>query len=594
MPSTAAIFAETYTRELPCDLRAVAEMCQQARAFFTQSGLLPDEIGSWEVTLAESANNAVNYASPDARQRTIRVDLLTTREWVEARVTDHTAGFDFPEKAELPSEDSESGRGLFLIQNLTDEARYLRGRGENCMVMRKRRAASAAPVPPLEQAANAAEKLREANRTLELMTEELSSCYESLAAIFQFSAELQSGGNPESFLQRWMNQLLSITQSNWCVLRLPQGGGRELRLAAASDRDWRSEPVRLEAGSSSGSSIEARAATQHADVWFDANSPLSSDDPLASLGATGCGFAHPLFVNDVLVGVLATGRHSRVPFEAGQVSIVQTFGDFLGIQIHSRQMQEEQIRTRLNTRDLEIAANIQRALLPERMPSMPGVSLASFYRSAREIGGDYYDALPTEDGNLLLIVADVMGKGIPAAMFAFMFRSLVRARRDLAPRPGEFLAWLNQNLLQELDQAEMFITAQLAFLDYQHDEIRVAGAGHPPFLSVNAAGAVRELRSGGPPLGIIPGVEFPEEAHPLAGSRFLMFTDGLFEARNAKGDLLGLEAVKGNLASAGCAGEPCDVIQRRFAHLLQDFEQGAPTADDTAFIVIVMAKNDKS
>jgi serine phosphatase RsbU (regulator of sigma subunit) len=458
-------------------------------------------------------------------------------------------------------------------------------------VLRKRRAASE-PVPPRARAANLAEELRETTRTLDLMTEELSSCYESLTAIFRFSAELQSDSNPASFLQRWMDQLLSITESNWCVLRLPHGDGRELRLAASSDRDWRGEPVRLGKGSSSENSVEARAATQRADVWFDLDSPLSPGDPLASLAGAGCGFAHPLFVNDVVVGVLAAGRHSRVPFTAGQVSVIQTFGDFLGLQIHSRQMQEEQIRTRLNTRDLEIAANIQRALLPERLPSVPGVSLAGFFRSAREISGDYYEALPTEDGNLLLVVADVMGKGLPAALFAFMFRSLVRARRDLAPRPGEFLAWLNQNLLQELDRAEMFITAQLAFLDCRRDEIRVAGAGHPPFLSANAAGEVRELRSGGPPLGIGPSSKFPEESHPLAGNRFLMFTDGLFEARNSNGDLLGLEAVKYNLACASRASEPCEVIRHRFAGLLHDFEQGAPPTDDTAFIV--MTKNDKT
>ena len=356
MPSSTAIFAETCVWEMPCDLHAVAELRRQARAFFAQARLIPAEVDAWEWALAESANNAVNYAIPDRRQLPIRVDLIVTHEWVEVRVTDHTAGFDLPETVELPPEDSERGRGLFIIKRLTDEARYLRGRGENCLVLRKRRAVSE-PAPPLGRAANLAEELRETTRTLDLMTEELSSCYESLTAIFRFSAELQSDSNPASFLQRWMDQLLSITESNWCVLRLPHGDGRELRLAASSDRDWRGEPVRLEKGSSSGNSVEARAATQRADVWFDLDSPLSPGDPLASLAGAGCGFAHPLFVNDVVVGVLAAGRHSRVPFTAGQVSVIQTFGDFLGLQIHSRQMQEERIRTRVNTRDLEMAAN---------------------------------------------------------------------------------------------------------------------------------------------------------------------------------------------------------------------------------------------
>ena len=87
-------------------------------------------------------------------------------------------------------------------------------------------------------------------------------------------------------------------------------------------------------------------------------------------------------------------------------------------------------------------------------------------------------------------------------------------------------------------------------------------------------------------MGIQAHAAFPEETHALSGSRFLMFTDGLYEARNSNGDLLGLDAVKASLASAGSAAESGDLIQRRFARLLVDFEQGAPTADDTAFIVI--------
>ncbi|MEI6389634.1 MAG: SpoIIE family protein phosphatase [Verrucomicrobiota bacterium] len=585
MAPNSIIFAETQALELGCDLHAVAQMLGQSRQFFSAAGLVAAEMDGWELALAEAANNAVNYATPEGKELPIRLDLIVTGQWIEVRVTDHTAGFDFPETAQLPPEDSESGRGLFLIQSLTDEAHYLRGRTENCLVLRKRRAAPDSALTLL-QPADAARELREGTRTLDLMTKELASSYESLAAIFRFSAELQSGINSESFLQRWINQLLDITESDWCVLRLVEHQGKELDIVAISDRDWQDQPVGPERGSATERSIEARAAAQHKDVWFDAASPLAPDDPLAGLAGAGHGFAHPLFANDVMIGVLTAGRRGELQFDAGQIGVIQTFGDFMGLQIRSRQMQEEHIRVRINTRDLEIAANIQRALLPEHLPSVPGASFASFYRSAREISGDYYDALPSDDGNLLLVVADVMGKGLPAAMFAFMFRSLVRARRELASRPGEFLAWLNQNLFEELERAEMFITAQLAFLDCRRGEIRVAGAGHPPFLSANSAGEVTEICSGGPPLGIVPGATFPEACHALSGSRFLMFTDGLFEARNPNGDLLGLEAVKSSLASAGRAGESSEVIERRFASLLRDFEQGSPMSDDTAFIVI--------
>lgn len=585
MPSTSTHFGETCTHEFPCDYGGVAELGRRARDFLAQAGLPTGELDAWELALAEAANNAVKHCRPETRQLVIRVDLLVTREWAEARVTDHTPGFTWPEKAELPPPDSESGRGLFLIQNLTDEAHYLRGSGENCLVLHKRR-----PSPketPASPPPSAAEELREVRHTLDLMTEELASAYESLYAIFRFSTELQGGVASKELIHRWLDQLLTITESDWLVLRLCDRSPQQLRLVATSAKEGRCEIVAREIDSTQENSIEARAASRHSDIWFDDSSPLSSDDPLYHLGENGCGFARSLHVDDTLLGVLSVGRRDRLrPFTAGQVGVVQTFGDFFGLQVRNAQMQEEQFRARLNQRDLEIAAHLQRNLLPEQLPSVPRATLAGFYRSAREIGGDYYDALPTADGNVVIVVADVMGKGLLAALFAFMFRSLARARRDLASQPGAFLTWLNQNLFQELDRADMFITAQMAYLDFQRGEIRLASAGHPPMMIASTAGVVHELAVGCPPLGVLADVRFGEERFPWTGGCALMFTDGLIEARNPQGDLLGLDAVKALLADAARKGESPDAIKQRVASLLQDFEQGAPPADDTAFIVI--------
>ena len=530
-------------------------------------------------------NNAVKYCRPEALNRPIRVDFLVALEWVEVRVTDHSPGFDWPEQAELPPDDSESGRGLFLIQTLTDESSYLRGRGKNCLALRKRRIP--ATTSPGTHRTSLPEELRETRHTLDLMTEELASSYESLSAIFRFTAELNRGVDARDFIPRWLGELLGITEADWFVLRLLDPVSGHLQVAACSSTKWSSGPVLLDAHSTHGNFVEARAALRRGDVWFETASPLAPNDPLTLLAQRGCGFAHPLFVNDTLVGVLSLGRcDSQRPFQAGEVNVIQTFGDFLGLQTRSNQLHEEHVRARLNTRDLEIAANLQRALLPEQLVSVPRASLSGYYRSAREIGGDYYDAFRVGDGNLLLVVADVMGKGLPAALFAFMFRSLVRARRDLAPRPGEFLSWLNQNLFQELDRAEMFITAQMAFLDCEHGEIRVASAGHPPMLIAGSTGVVTEINAGGPPLGILADTSYSEAREPYAGGRGLMFTDGLMEARNPSGDLLGLAAIKAELASAMRLGESSETTKRRLVSLLQTFEQGAPPADDTAFIVI--------
>jgi serine phosphatase RsbU (regulator of sigma subunit)/anti-sigma regulatory factor (Ser/Thr protein kinase) len=582
MNGVALIRPQACVLDVPCDLHAVREACRVSRQFLSDCGLEPAELDAWELALAEAANNAVQYVREGAESVPIRFALAVHDAWVEARLTDQTPGFDIPEHLELPDPEAESGRGLFLIGSLTDSMSYLRGVRENCLVLRRERKAPRAGAPA---APDVHQALAEALRTLDLMTEELASSYESLAAIFRFSGELQAGPPSDEFARRWLDQLIGITEADWFVLRLGDSAGNRLRVAAASVADWQGQPLSLDV-SADVPGVELRAAGQRVDVAFDAQSPLAAGDPLAAFGAKGCGFAHPMLVKDTLVGLLVIGRRQGDrPFTAGQISVIQTFADFLGLQIRNHQFQEAQVRTHLAARDLEIAAGIQHSLLPEQLPSVPGIALAGFYRSAREVGGDYYDAIPTSGGNLMLVVADVMGKGLPAALFAFMFRSLVRSQREQASRPGEFLSWLNRNLFVELDRAGMFITAQIAYFDRELRELRVAAAGHPPLLIATPCGGTCEVGTRGVPLGVEANEVFPEERVAWGGGPALMFTDGLIEARNPAQELLGLDAVRAVVRDAAQRGASCMATKDRVVSLLHSFESGSPANDDTAFIV---------
>lgn len=580
-----ALQPASWTQEVPCNFAAVGEMNRRARQFLADAGVDPVSLDTWELAVAEAANNAVRHVHANAAHLPIRIDLLVTPDWVEARIADHTPGFEWPEHADLPPDDSESGRGIFLIQNLTDHATYLRARTGNCLVLRKDRT----PVQTSAQATaqDPAEELRQTQRTLEMMTDELASCYESLSAIFRFSAELQEGSLSDDFIQRWLEQLLAITESHWYVLRLVDPSGQQLETASASAPHWNAPPLRLEAPHARTDFIEVSAVARRQDVWFDAHSAPLWDDPLGGLAQGGCGFAHPLFVEETLMGVLTIGRHpGHAPYKAGAVSVVQMFGDFLSLQIRSRQMREDHLRTQLHRRDLEIATRIHRMLIPERLPPVAQATLAGFYRSAREVGGDYYDALPVGDEGFLLVVADVMGKGLPAALFAFIFRSLVRSRLDLAPTPGAFLDWLSHNLHEELDRAEMFVTAQLAYFDRTRGEVRVSSAGHPPLLLASPDGRIVEASAGGPPLGITRSQSYPAGTFPWPDGHALMFTDGLTEARNPKGELLGQQPVLELLSRSAQTGASAESARQFILSYLHAFEQGTPVADDVAFIVI--------
>jgi serine phosphatase RsbU (regulator of sigma subunit) len=132
----------------------------------------------------------------------------------------------------------------------------------------------------------------------------------------------------------------------------------------------------------------------------------------------------------------------------------------------------------------------------------------------------------------------------------------------------------------------MFITAQLAIFDCQGGEIRVASAGHPPLLLASPTGEVTEISAGGPPLGVGSGDSFPECSHPWQAGCALMFTDGLIEACNAQGELLGVETIKNALAAGARAGESSAAIQLSLVRVLEEFERQQAPADDTAFLVI--------
>jgi serine phosphatase RsbU (regulator of sigma subunit) len=184
-------------------------------------------------------------------------------------------------------------------------------------------------------------------------------------------------------------------------------------------------------------------------------------------------------------------------------------------------------------------------------------------------------------------MADVMGKGIPAALFATIFRTLIHARPELAPTPGRFLSWVNRSFAEDLGRVDMFVTAQLAFIDPVARQLRVAGAGHPPLFLADASGRVRALESGGPPLGILPSTDYPEETLPLPpGTRLMLYTDGLNEARNPAGDLLGLEALQQHFAQTAKERLPVGEAKERLVAWVAHFESGTPQADDQAFLLL--------
>ena len=244
---------------------------------------------------------------------------------------------------------------------------------------------------------------------------------------------------------------------------------------------------------------------------------------------------------------------------------------------------------------LALARTIQQSLLPKEFPRLPGFGLAGFCRSAGALGGDFYDALVLDEDRVMLVIADVMGTGVPAALFAASLRMLVRSMAEHCPFPSELLTWINQQMFCELSSVDMFITAQLALVDTKRSVLQVASAGHCPFLLATDQGQTQALAPEGLPLGIQSNAQFSDEVVPLdtCACAFL-YTDGLTEAVDAKRNLFGQDRLERWLAKHAGQTRSATQIRDKFLHELQCFQGQITTNDDITLIVLARETADVS
>ncbi|RPJ47607.1 MAG: HAMP domain-containing protein, partial [Candidatus Latescibacterota bacterium] len=244
-----------------------------------------------------------------------------------------------------------------------------------------------------------------------------------------------------------------------------------------------------------------------------------------------------------------------------------------------------ELETRRLEEELRLARVIQNRLLPAGPPSIQGLELAGVSIPAREVGGDYYDYLVLEGGLVGLALADVSGKGAPAALLMSSFRASLRSQDLARLGPAETLARVNRFIHESVDTGR-FITAFLGLLDSATGELRYASAGHDPPILVHADGRTEELSGGGLVLGVLPEVAYEETTVRLdAGSLVTVFTDGVTEARRPDGEFFGVEGLVEALRAL--RGEPCAHILGRVAKIVQEFSAEAGQADD---ITLLMAR----
>lgn len=333
-----------------------------------------------------------------------------------------------------------------------------------------------------------------------------------------------------------------------------------------------------------------------AGLWF------SVDDPDLTAFLSGYGEAPPdllpgarhllsvpiAFENSPR-GMLVVGdkesRRGVGPFLPGDLRTLGLFANQAAIalenaRLHLRALEQERLG-----REMQLAAEIQRQILPKGAPQVTGYQLAGWNRPAREVGGDYYDMFPTRSGRTGLVVGDVSGKGIPAALMVSTLHSALRLLLDQIGIGPPLLEKLNRHIL-ESSTPNKFITMFLAELDAETGTLLYVNAGHNPGLLLRSNGRVEELGSGGVPLGLLPGSRYQaREVTIEPGDLLCLYSDGITEAESAAEEEFGMQRL-------------CDVLRIRRDELalqtvldsiresVEAFTRGQPQGDDQTLLVV--------
>lgn len=236
--------------------------------------------------------------------------------------------------------------------------------------------------------------------------------------------------------------------------------------------------------------------------------------------------------------------------------------------------------------ELDIAANMQQAILPRHWPDDDNFSLWGTMRSAKEVGGDFYDHFGLTSGKIGIVVADVSGKGVPAALFGMVSKTLLRATATQNnPEPGLAMASVNDGLCQDNDTC-MFVTVFYAVFDPLQGSLTFVNAGHPPPLLIHANGESEFLPlTNGIALGVADGLPFSQHSIQLApGDTVLIYTDGVTEAFNPNAEEFTQDRLPELFAHLP-AGSVHDVVNLT-VQAVDSFSQGAPQSDDITCVAL--------
>lgn len=405
-----------------------------------------------------------------------------------------------------------------------------------------------------------------------------------LARLYRISQTLNSSLDLNEVLNRMMDEVIAATHAERGFVMLREGNEPLVFKAA---RGMEMQVIEAPTFQVSRGVVEQVAHEGQpiltSDAQADARLNLRQSVMFLGLRSILC---VPLQVKGATIGVVYVDNRLQAGlFTPADLDLLTSIASSAAVAIENARLYELAVEKGRLERELQMAREVQASLLPRHTPHLPGWEFAAHWQPAREVSGDYYDFIPLGQDQLGLVIADVTDKGMPAALFMALSRSIVRASVANAASPLEGIAQANRLICADSTNS-MFVTLCYAQIDAMMGEVTFVNAGHnPPLLYRAESDQLARLARTGMALGVEADSPFEQRVVTLArGDFILLYTDGVTDALNAAGEEFGLERLR-HAAQAYCQTPAAEIVTGLKSQLAEFIGDSAPFDDVTLVVV---------
>lgn len=414
-------------------------------------------------------------------------------------------------------------------------------------------------------------------------TESSQPTSDRLTLLYRLSQTFNSSLDLDEVLNRVMDEVIAVTGAERGFVTLLEADGTPaFRAARGMDHTTIDDPeFQISRGVVERVAREAQPVLT-SDAQSDDRFSMRRSVKVLGLRSILC---VPLKVKDEVSGVVYVDNRMQAGiFSQADLELLAAIASSAAIAIENARLYQVAVEKGRMERELQVARELQASLLPQETPQVPSWDFAARWQPAREVAGDYYDFIPLDEGRLGLVIADVSDKGMGAALFMALTRSMVRASVGRDAPPSDAIAHANRLLCADATRG-MFVTLFYALLSPESREVTYVNAGHnPPLVYRSDQDRLIELTRTGMALGVIADSLYEQRSVHLNGGDFvLLYTDGVTDATDAHQESFGMERLQRVVLDN--RQETAEYVVAALEQSIADFVGSTAPFDDVAIVV---------